>query len=290
MVALAPEPAAGLWHRLSADLGVGIWGINIPVAWGFAITNYVWWIAIGMGGTFISAAFYLVRKEWRTSINRFAEAMTVFAVPYRASSRSFIWGGRGFSTGFSLSRHHEPLAAMAQLTRVGFFRHRRVSAGVDPVLVRGHGPGSRHSARPRRYRRRSAFLRFLRIGLARRSPPLAPLRDTESPPGRSRRATGVLGAQHGGAGFLRRTAAGLAQRDLSAVLRGWRGVLRLCDGADPGNPDAHPFGARGVHHRATSGEHGEDDAGGRTRGRSTAMSPRSSPPSMAWSATTSRSC
>ena len=60
--------------------GVGIWGLNIPVAWSFAITDYVWWIAIGMGGTFISAALYLVRKDWRTSLNRYAEAMTVFAV------------------------------------------------------------------------------------------------------------------------------------------------------------------------------------------------------------------
>jgi Ni/Fe-hydrogenase subunit HybB-like protein len=61
-------------------LGVGIWGLNVPVAWGFAITNYVWWIAIGMGGTFISAALYLARKDWRSSLSRYAEAMTVFAV------------------------------------------------------------------------------------------------------------------------------------------------------------------------------------------------------------------
>lgn len=60
--------------------GVGIWGINIPVAWGFAITNYVWWIGIGMAGTFISAALLLLRQQWRTSINRAAETMTVFAV------------------------------------------------------------------------------------------------------------------------------------------------------------------------------------------------------------------
>jgi Ni/Fe-hydrogenase subunit HybB-like protein len=60
--------------------GVGIWGLNIPVAWSFAIADYVWWIAIGMGGTFISAALYLVRKDWRTSLNRYAEGMTVFAV------------------------------------------------------------------------------------------------------------------------------------------------------------------------------------------------------------------
>jgi Ni/Fe-hydrogenase subunit HybB-like protein len=60
--------------------GVGIWGLDIPVAWGFAIANYVWWIAIGMGGTFISAALYLVRMDWRSSLSRYAEAMTVFAV------------------------------------------------------------------------------------------------------------------------------------------------------------------------------------------------------------------
>jgi Ni/Fe-hydrogenase subunit HybB-like protein len=59
--------------------GVGIWGINIPVAWGFAIANVVWWIGIGHAGTFISAILLLLRQRWRTSINRFAEAMTLFA-------------------------------------------------------------------------------------------------------------------------------------------------------------------------------------------------------------------
>jgi molybdopterin-containing oxidoreductase family membrane subunit len=60
--------------------GVGIWGINMPVAWGFAIINFVWWIGIGHAGTFISAMLLLMRQDWRTSINRFAEAMTLFAV------------------------------------------------------------------------------------------------------------------------------------------------------------------------------------------------------------------
>ncbi len=60
--------------------GVGIWGINIPVGWGFAIVNFVWWIGIGHAGTLISAFLLLMRQEWRTSINRFAEAMTIFAV------------------------------------------------------------------------------------------------------------------------------------------------------------------------------------------------------------------
>lgn len=62
------------------ERGVGIWGINIPVAWGFAIINFVWWIGIGHAGTLISAILLLVRQDWRTSINRFAEAMTLFAV------------------------------------------------------------------------------------------------------------------------------------------------------------------------------------------------------------------
>ncbi len=60
--------------------GVGIWGVNIPVAWGFAITNFVWWIGIGHAGTFISAILLLLHQDWRTSINRFAEAMTLFAL------------------------------------------------------------------------------------------------------------------------------------------------------------------------------------------------------------------
>jgi Ni/Fe-hydrogenase subunit HybB-like protein len=60
--------------------GVGVWGINIPVGWGFAIINLVWWIGIGHAGTLISAILLLLRQEWRTSINRFAEAMTLFAV------------------------------------------------------------------------------------------------------------------------------------------------------------------------------------------------------------------
>jgi Ni/Fe-hydrogenase subunit HybB-like protein len=60
--------------------GVGIWGINIPVAWGFAIVNFVWWIGIGHAGTLISAILLLLNQKWRTSINRFAEAMTIFAV------------------------------------------------------------------------------------------------------------------------------------------------------------------------------------------------------------------
>lgn len=60
--------------------GVGVWGINIPVNWSLAIINYVWWIAIGSAGTLISALLLVLEEPWRNSLNRFAEAMTVFAV------------------------------------------------------------------------------------------------------------------------------------------------------------------------------------------------------------------
>jgi molybdopterin-containing oxidoreductase family membrane subunit len=61
-------------------VGIGVWGPNVPIGWGFDIINFVWWIGIGHAGTLISAILLLLRQEWRTSINRFAEAMTLFAV------------------------------------------------------------------------------------------------------------------------------------------------------------------------------------------------------------------
>ena len=60
--------------------GIGVWGPNVPVGWGMDIINFVWWIGIGHAGTLISAILLLLRQQWRTSINRFAEAMTLFAV------------------------------------------------------------------------------------------------------------------------------------------------------------------------------------------------------------------
>ncbi|MBK6848190.1 MAG: polysulfide reductase NrfD [Proteobacteria bacterium] len=61
-------------------MGTGIWGLNNPVGWGWAIVNFVFWVGIGHAGTLISAILFLFRQRWRTSINRFAEAMTIFAV------------------------------------------------------------------------------------------------------------------------------------------------------------------------------------------------------------------
>ncbi len=95
-IAERPRPSRGwlLAFGLSASLtavlfamvgylvwtGIGVWGVNQPVAWGFAIINFVFWVGIGHAGTLISAILFLFRQKWRTSINRFAEAMTIFAV------------------------------------------------------------------------------------------------------------------------------------------------------------------------------------------------------------------
>ncbi|MBW3621806.1 MAG: polysulfide reductase NrfD [Armatimonadetes bacterium] len=70
----------GLGAVMTLFWGVGTWGNNIPVGWAFGIINFVWWIGIGHAGTLISAILLLLHQNWRTSINRFAEAMTLFAV------------------------------------------------------------------------------------------------------------------------------------------------------------------------------------------------------------------
>ncbi len=63
-----------------AVTGIGVWGNNRPIGWAWDITNFVFWIGIGHAGTLISAILFLFRQKWRTSINRSAEAMTLFAV------------------------------------------------------------------------------------------------------------------------------------------------------------------------------------------------------------------
>ncbi len=91
-----PKPPAGWYVALGVSFalmsmlfgligylvftGTGVWGLQIPVGWGFAIVNFVFWVGIGHAGTLISAILFLFRQKWRTSINRFAEAMTIFAV------------------------------------------------------------------------------------------------------------------------------------------------------------------------------------------------------------------
>ena len=93
---------------------------NIPVGWGFAIVNFVWWIGIGHAGTLISAILLLLHQKWRTSINRFAEAMTIFAVAC-AGMFPLLHMGRPwlFLLADSLSQSHVVLAAISQPAGVG---------------------------------------------------------------------------------------------------------------------------------------------------------------------------
>ena len=79
--------------------GVGVWGIDMPVAWGFAIVNFVWWIGIGHAGTLISAILLLLKQDWRTSINRFSEAMIYSPLRAPGCSPSCTWAARGWPTG-----------------------------------------------------------------------------------------------------------------------------------------------------------------------------------------------
>ena len=70
----------GYWAYRTWFFGLGNWGLNKTVGWAWDITNFVWWVGIGHAGTLISAILLLFRQKWRTSINRAAEAMTIFAV------------------------------------------------------------------------------------------------------------------------------------------------------------------------------------------------------------------
>ena len=69
---------AAVWYQIAT--GIGTWGLNKTVGWGFDITNFVFWVGIGHAGTLISAVLFLFRQKWRTAVNRSAEAMTLFAV------------------------------------------------------------------------------------------------------------------------------------------------------------------------------------------------------------------
>jgi Ni/Fe-hydrogenase subunit HybB-like protein len=80
MVALSLFGLLGITVVYTVTTGIGVWGNNIPVGWAFDIINFVWWIGIGHAGTLISAILLLFQQKWRTSINRFAEGMTLFAV------------------------------------------------------------------------------------------------------------------------------------------------------------------------------------------------------------------
>ena len=121
--------------------GIGIWGVTIPIGWGFEIVNFVWWIGIGHAGTLISAILLLLRQSWRNSINRFAEAMTLFAV---ASAGIFpaIHVGRPWLAYwlFPYPQHHARVAAIPQSAHVGRLRRLDLRHHLGSVLVHRSHP------------------------------------------------------------------------------------------------------------------------------------------------------
>ena len=131
--------------------GVGVWGLNHPVMWGWAIVNFVWWIGIGHAGTLISAILFLLRQRWRTSINRAAEAMTIFAVMcaghFPASSTSGACGLRWWLFPLPNSNSIWPQFRSPLMWDVfAVSTYFTVSAAV---LVRGADARPGHPARPR---------------------------------------------------------------------------------------------------------------------------------------------
>jgi Ni/Fe-hydrogenase subunit HybB-like protein len=128
----------------------GIWGLNNPVGWGWAIVNFVFWVGIGHAGTLISAVLFLFRQKWRTAINRFAEAMTIFAVicalMFPGIHVGRIWAAYWM---FPLPNQMGDVAQLPQPAAVGRVRGEHLLHGVAALLVRRPHPRPRHPARPR---------------------------------------------------------------------------------------------------------------------------------------------
>ena len=118
--------------------GIGIWGNNVPVGWAFDIINFVWWIGIGHAGTLISAILLLFKQQWRMSISRFAEAMTIFAVACAAIFPIFHTGRPWLAAYwlFPYPEHDGPVAAVPQPAHLGRVRGLDLRDGLGRVLVR----------------------------------------------------------------------------------------------------------------------------------------------------------
>ncbi len=219
-------------------MGVGIWGIHIPVGWGFAITDFVWWIGIGHAGTLISAFLLLMHQKWRTSINRIAEAMTIFAVmcaglfpllhlgrpwffywllPYPNTMAlwpqfrsALVWDVFAVSTYFTVSLLFWYMGMIPDLATL----RDRANEPFRPSRLRHAGPG-----------------------LAELGPALAPLRDGLSAAGRAGHAAGDFGPLGRQFRFRHFDDARLARDGLSALLRRRGHLFRLCHGAAALHPD-----------------------------------------------------
>ena len=162
---LENRPTAGWWMCLAASsaalmlgvgmvtyqiaVGIGTWGLNNAVGWAFDITNFVFWIGIGHAGTLISAILLLFRQSWRTSVNRSAEAMTIFAV-LCAALFPLIHMGRPWLAFWVMPYPNGARSAVGQLpiaAPVGRLRDQHLPDRLRGVLVPRHDPGLRAAPR-----------------------------------------------------------------------------------------------------------------------------------------------
>ena len=210
--------------HLPRGTGVGVWGHRSPVNWGWPIVNFVFWIGIGHAGTLISAILCLLRQKWRTSINRAAEAMTIFAVVCAGIFPVFhvgrVWFAWFLFPAPELQLH---LAELPLAAGVGRVRGLDLRHGLGAVLVRRHDPGPRRccaTASPPPARRLRAWLYGLfAMGWRGSNRALEQLRDGLPDPGRHRDAARALGAHHRVLRLRRLADPRLAHDDLPAVLR-----------------------------------------------------------------------
>ena len=248
--------------------GIGIWGVNVPVGWGFDIINFVWWIGIGHAGTLISAILLLLRQQWRTSINRFAEAMTLFAVacagmfpiihmgrpwvgaywlmPYPNTMglwpnfRSpLIWDVFAVSTYATVSALFWFVGLIPDLATLRDRADNKAVKTIYGMLALGWRGSARHWAN---YETAYLILAGLSTPLVRLRPHRGELR--------------LRGGRR----------ARLARHHLPALLRGRRHLRRLRHGADPRHPPAQGLRARGLHHHEAHREHGQGHARDLPRG------------------------
>ena len=162
--------------------GIGIWGLNVPVGWAWDITNFVFWVGIGHAGTLISAILLLFRQKWRTSINRAAEAMTIFAVLCALTYPGSTWAASGWRTGCS---RFEPDGNLAQLPKPAALGRFAVSiyGTVWPFLVRGAHPRPRHGRERAKTKVRKWAYGLLALGWVDRSATGSTMRSRTDPRG-----------------------------------------------------------------------------------------------------------
>ncbi len=249
-------------------VGIGVWGVMIPVAWGFAITSFVWWIGIGHAGTLISAILFLLKQQWRTSINRFAEAMTIFAVMQAGLYPVFHLGRPWFA--YWLVPYPATMNTWPQFRSPLVWDFFAVSTYFTVSLIfwyPGHGAGPGQPARSSSLARQAGHLRPARPGLARLGAPLAEVRARLLSARRAGDAAGRLRAQRGEQRLRGRDRARLARDHLSALLRRGRALLRLCHGADHRHPAARRLRLAGLRHHPPPRHHGQIHARHRAGGR-----------------------